>query len=140
MMEITSVSSLSEAYWQSQQHHLRQQRIKNAAFTPPLAQLPHYSSIFDVVMFRVCDRYHVHSNDIMSQRRRGNIVKARHAAIVMLDRFTRWTAPKIASKMNKDPSTIFYVLQKQERSPVNFSELERQIRATIPLIDDLIHS
>jgi len=128
-------SSLSQVFIQAQLHKERLERIKACAYSPPLRHLPHYASIPDVIMFRVCDRYHVTMDDILSQRRRYNIVKARHAAIMMLDKFTRWTAASIARKLNRDLSTVSWVLRNQEQKPTDFSELECQIKATIPLID-----
>jgi chromosomal replication initiation ATPase DnaA len=130
-----TLSSLSQAYIQSELHKQRQQRINSAVYVPPLKHPDHYTNIEDVIMFRVCDRYHVAYSDILSKRRRGNIVKARHAAILMMNKFTQWTIPKIAKKVNLDNSTVFYVIDRQDRNPINYCELERHIAATIPLID-----
>ena len=94
-----------------------------------------YFSLSELIIKMACQRYNVRKHDIMSARRMGNIVKARHAIIVMLYQFTKWTTFRIADKIGRDPSNVFYVLQKQERHPIDFSELEKQIKERIPLID-----
>jgi chromosomal replication initiation ATPase DnaA len=148
----THASSLSNIASQHQLHKDRLDRIRKAAFkelTKPLpVELPElpvpviypaepekYFSISELIIRMACQRYNVRKHDIMSARRMGNIVKARHAIIVMLYQFTKWTTFRIADKIGRDPSNVFYVLQKQERHPIDFSELEKQIKERIPLID-----
>ena len=146
----THASSLSHIASQHQLHKDRLDRIKKAAFkelTKPLIELPvavptiypaeteKYFSISELIIRMACQRYNVRKHDLMSARRMGNIVKARHAIIVMLYQFTKWTTFRIADKIGRDPSNVFYVLQKQERHPIDFSELEKQIKEKIPLID-----
>jgi hypothetical protein len=160
-MDIASIgSSLSEIAIQHHLHKQRQNRIRKSAIRPPdailepepLPPIPpppspplptpreRYFSVFDIVMKLVCEQYDVTSSDILSQRRLGNIVKARHAAIVMLYRFTQWTTFKIALKLNRDPSTVFYVIQKHLKDRDNFSGLEEQIRDRLPLVHNIATS
>jgi chromosomal replication initiation ATPase DnaA len=152
----THASSLSHIGSQHQLHKDRLDRIKKAAFKeltkpivavelPPLpvpviypAEPEKYFSISELIIRMACQRYNVRKHDLMSARRMGNIVKARHAIIVMLYQFTKWTTFRIADKIGRDPSNVFYVLQKQERHPIDFSDLEQQIRERIPLIDNHI--
>lgn len=156
----SSIAINNAALQQHQAHKERQDRIKRAALKdltkplPPITLPPappttaitippvpfpeQYLTVFDLIMRIVCARYNVRRDDVLSQRRLGNIVKARHAAIVMIYKFTKWTTFKIADKLKRDPSTIFYVLQKQEQTPFDFSELERQITDNLPLVNTVI--
>lgn len=148
MVELTSVSSDSYVALQHEARKARLARIRSAAFkeltkpdTPPPEEVivakpicDQYFSIYDLVMKTVCAHYNVRSEDVLSNRRLGKVVKARHAAIVMLFRFTKWTTFKIADRLKRDPSTVFYVLQKQEAHPEDYSDLERLIQDTVPKI------
>jgi Bacterial dnaA protein helix-turn-helix len=157
-------SSMSFIAEQHKLHKERQDRIKQAAIKeltksfpvtppeppkppaevvlpltpPPEGVEPPYITIYDVIMRCVCKHYNVRKDDVLSQRRLGNVVKARHAAAIMMFRFTRWTTFKIADKLKRDPSTIFYILQKQTNEPSDFTELENQIKEKIPLINPII--
>jgi chromosomal replication initiation ATPase DnaA len=153
----SSIAINNAALQQHKAHKERQDRIRKAALADLIKPLPafqpppplpvneiviqpcvpqeQYLSVYDLVMKRVCERYRVRREDVLSNRRLGNIVKARHAIIVMLYRFTKWTNFKIADKLKRDPSTVFYVLQKQEQRPFDFSELEMQIQDSLHLIN-----
>lgn len=157
-MRIEDASSLSYIAEQHRLHKERQERIKKAALkeltkastvitieapAPKTAKDPiityieqaqQYVTVYDVVMSCVCKHFAVRKSDIISSRRIGSIVKARHAAVIMLFKFTNWTTFKIADKLKRDPSTIFYIIKKQQAEPIDFEALEADIRDTIPQI------
>jgi chromosomal replication initiation ATPase DnaA len=99
-----------------EQHKERVSRIKRAALKDLTAKPvePKIGSITDIILTEVCAYYKVRKEDILAQRR-GAINHPRHMVVYLLYLTTSYTNPQIASKIQRDPATITYSLQKTKR-------------------------
>lgn len=121
-----------------EQHKARQNRIRQAAFkdlTEPQSEPepgPHLPEpeherevneepvelpienrpVFDIILDEVCAYYSVRKIDLFSNRRRRNIFVQRHMLIYMVYRLTNWSCYKIGQKVDRDPSSVGYALNK----------------------------
>jgi hypothetical protein len=118
-----------------EEHKARQDRIRQAAFRsitepvlPPAAPEPTApepepetpvvvisvvnKSVFDIILDEICAYYSVRKIDIFSNRRMRNISVHRHMLIYMVYRMTKWSNPKIGSKVDRDPSSVSYAINK----------------------------
>ena len=124
------------------QHKVRQQRIKNAAFkrqpTPRELDIPDREpqGSFEIVLFEVCKYYHVRPQDILSPRRLNNIALPRHIMVYLLCRMTRYTTHKLAPKMERDPSSVYYAFKSIEAQRERYREaleaLEAKLEKLLP--------
>lgn len=123
-----------------EEHKARQDRIRHAAFRaltepvlPPAAPEPSLvvltdpepgaetipvvlkvvnKSVFDIILDEICTYYSVRKMDLFSNRRMRNISTHRHMLIYMVYRMTKWSNPKIGSKVDRDPSSVSYAINK----------------------------
>lgn len=121
-----------------EEHKARQDRIRHAAFRaltepvlPPAAPEPPLialtdpeveavpvvlrvvnKSVFDIILDEICTYYSVRKMDLFSNRRMRNISTHRHMLIYMVYRMTKWSNPKIGSKVDRDPSSVGYAINK----------------------------
>lgn len=135
-----------------EQHKARQLRIKQAAIKihdpepapiaepEPIAEPdPEPDKIvklglvntFDIIVNVICTYYNVRKIDILSNRRLRGIAERRHMLAYMLYRMTNFTNSQIAPKMNRDPTTIGYAINKVidhlDQYQAEIEELEKRI-------------
>lgn len=63
---------------------------------------------------RVCHEHGVSLNQLLSDSRKRNVVRARHEAMQRLYTETNMTTAQIAGMLNRDHSTVSYAIAKGE--------------------------
>lgn len=70
------------------------------------------SNNFDLILNEICRYYNVRQRDVLSHRNMPFVVKCRHMVAYQLYNFTNLTNPQIGSKLNRDPTSIWYAIRK----------------------------
>lgn len=87
---------------------------------------------FDIIMNEICAYYGDRVEDILSSRRQANLSQHRSILAYMVYLLTPLSNPQIATKMNRDPTSIGYAINKIKNNillhrPI-IEELEAKIR------------
>lgn len=61
--------------------------------------------------------YGISVTDLMSNRRKAEFTEARHAAILLAVRCTKWSYPEIGRFFDRDHTTVMYAHKKLEKKP-----------------------
>lgn len=137
------------------EHKARKLRLKQAAFkavTSPVAEpaapdpppeplaveLPRRvtgGSNFDLILNEVCRYYDVRRLDVLSHRNVAQFVQCRHMVAYQLYNFTNLTNPQIGTKLNRDPTTIWYAILKVKN---HRNELKPEIDEIEKIIAELL--
>lgn len=130
-----------------QERKARLERIEQAAFKSTSAgfspeplqvnsnTLPFDS--FDIILNEICAYYKTRVEDIFSPRRMLDLANKRMVLAYMVYLLTPLSNPQIAAKMKRDPSSIWYAINKMRSNLANYAEtiaeLEQRIR---PLLEE----
>lgn len=127
------------------EHKARRQRIKAAAYIPPTVEIRKISEIkkdivglklrpsLDVILHELCRYYDIRPEDILSTRRQAKIAEKRQILMFLANRMTMMTNPQIAERLDRDPTTIWYAIDKIT------SNLDKY-RADLDKLEDLIRT
>lgn len=77
---------------------------------------------FEIILFEICEYYKVRHEDILSSRRLNSIAEKRQILAYMLYLMTKLTNPQIASKLNRDPTSIGYAIHKIRNNMERYRE------------------
>ncbi|SRR5258705_7029093 len=147
-----------------EQHKARQDRIRQAAFRAVMTEMPppepepepvhehegemkeepvelrvENRPVFDIIVDEVCAYYNIRREDMLSNRRCvGRTLKIsdyRHMLIYMLYLTTKWNSAQIATKVDREPTSIGYALKKIMDNIDQYEEQIIQLRGRIaPLL------
>lgn len=125
-----------------EKHKARQARIKAAAIPTPPAPKPiptteiiSIPNHFDIILREFCGYFEIRSEDVLSQRRLNYIADKRQLLAYMVYWLTDYTNPKIAARIQKDPSTVFYAIKKiQNNLPLHRKDIEALEARIKPLL------
>lgn len=129
-----------------EEHKARRQRIKAAAYTPPPIEIRKISEIkkdivslklrpsLDIILHELCRYYDVRPEDIISKRRQAKIAEKRQIMVYLANKMTLMTNPQIAERLDRDPTTIWYAIDKintnMDKYRTDLDKLEDLIRTT----------
>lgn len=146
---------MSEIATQHEQHKARQLRLKQAALKiapPPAPPLPPpeptaepeeiippkkriFPNTFEATLYEVCRYYDVRERDVLSHRNIPAVVRCRHIIAYILYDITNMTNPQIGHRLNRDPTTVWYAIQKirdnLEEHREDIEELESRIKTAL---------
>jgi chromosomal replication initiation ATPase DnaA len=127
------------------EHKARQERIAKAAFKtvalPPKPltitseDLPFAS--FDIILNEICAYFGTRVEDILSSRRQADLAKKRAMLAYMTYLLTPLSNPQIAIKMNRDPTSIGYAINRVRNNLSMHTETIDILEAKIvPLLEE----
>lgn len=103
---------------------------------PQKEEVGKLGSVPDIILNEVCKYYDVKRKDVLSRRRFSGLVPAQRMSCYMFHLTTSYTNPKIASIMNRDPSSVGVAIKRAKSIPEDQEAatfLEERIRALIEL-------
>lgn len=69
------------------------------------------------IVAATADVYGISITDLMSNRRSPEFTEARHAAMLLAGRCTKWSYPEIGRFFDRDHTTVMYAKKKLEKKP-----------------------